>query len=56
MKQTEVVRMGSRDYRWRERKKPRKDAKKVTGVSVLPPTEAVEVIKKRKKERRGEEE
>jgi hypothetical protein len=48
--------MGSRDYRRRERKKPKKDTKKVTGVSVLPPTETVGVVKKAKKERRGQEE
>jgi hypothetical protein len=48
--------MGSRDYIWRERKKPKKDTKKVTGVSVLPPTETVGVVKKAKKERRGQEE
>jgi len=56
LRQTEVLCMGSRDYRWRERKKPKKDAKKVTGVSVLPPTETVEVVKKVKKERRADEE
>lgn len=55
MRQTEVLRMGSRDFRWRERKKPKKDAKKVTGVSVLPPTETVEVVKKVKKERPADE-
>lgn len=56
LRQTEVSCMGSRDYRRRERKKPKKDTKKVTGVSILPPTETVGVVKKAKKERRGQEE
>jgi hypothetical protein len=43
--------MGKRDYRWRERKKPKKDAKKTTGVEILPSPVTVEVIKKGKKER-----
>ena len=47
--------MGKRDYRWRERKKPKKDAKKITSADILPTPVTVEVIKKRKKERPGEE-
>jgi len=38
--------MGTRDYRWREKKKPKKDAKKAISVSVTPPEATiVEVIK-----------
>jgi len=37
--------MGKRDYRWREKKKPKKDAKKIN-ATVLPPAVEVEVIKK----------
>lgn len=48
--------MGKRDYRHRETKKPRKDAKKVSTTTVLQPPVAVEVIRKGKKEREGEEE
>lgn len=47
--------MGKRDYRWRETKKAKKDAKKPSGVKPLPPIVTVEVIKKRKK-RPAEEE
>jgi hypothetical protein len=47
--------MGKRDYRWRERKKPKKDARKTTGVEILPSPVTVEVIKKGKKERPEEE-
>ncbi len=47
--------MGSRDYRRREPKKPKKAAKKPS-VSIASPLEgAVEVIKKGKKEKREEE-
>ena len=46
--------MGSRDYRHKELKKPKKDAKKVTPVSILPTPVNVEVIKKGK--RKEEEE
>ena len=46
--------MGSRDYRHREPKKPKRDAKKVPQVSILKKPVNVEVIKKRKK--REEEE
>ena len=49
--------MGSRDYRWRERKKPKKEAKKLpTAETILPPPMTVEVIKKGKKEPKTEEE
>jgi hypothetical protein len=40
--------MGTRDYRWRERKKSKKDAKKPTTTIITPQVE-VEVIKKGKK-------
>jgi len=43
--------MGKRDYRWRERRKPKKDAKKTTGAEILPSPVTVEVIRKGKKER-----
>ncbi len=50
--------MGSRDYRHKEAKKQKKDAKKITPVTILPPVADVEVIKKGKKVRKetGEEE
>ena len=47
--------MGKRDYRWRERKKPKKDAKKPASTGILPSPMVVEVIKKGKKERPTEE-
>ena len=47
--------MGKRDFRWRETKKPKKDAKKPTASTILPPPTTVEVIKKGKKEPEGEE-
>lgn len=47
--------MGSRDYRRREPKKPKKDAKKLPPVSILPTPVSVEVIKKGKKKRAEEE-
>ena len=47
--------MGKRDYRHRESKKPKKDAKKASVASILPPPIVVETIKKGKKEQ-GEEE
>ena len=40
--------MGSKDYRNRESKKPKKDAKKFTPTTLTPPA-TVEVIKKGKK-------
>ena len=48
--------MGRRDYRHRETKKTKKDAKKVLPATILAPSETVEVIKKRTKERKEEEE
>ncbi|MFH1002782.1 MAG: hypothetical protein V1780_01400 [Chloroflexota bacterium] len=47
--------MGSRDYRHREGKKAKKDAKKVSAEAILPPPMTVEVVKKAKKEPREEE-
>ena len=44
--------MGSRDYRHRERKKTKKDAKKASVTAILPFSTTVEVIKKKKE---GEE-
>ena len=35
------IAMGTRDYRWREKKKTKKDAKKAPVVSVTPPEAAV---------------
>jgi hypothetical protein len=40
--------MGTRDYRWRERKKSKKGAKRPTATIITPQIE-VEVIKKGKK-------
>jgi hypothetical protein len=40
--------MGTRDFRWRERKKAKKGAKKPTTNLIIPQVE-VEVIKKGKK-------
>ncbi len=47
--------MGRRDYRHREPKKPKKDAKKISVDTILPPPATVEVIKKGKKEVKEEE-
>jgi hypothetical protein len=47
--------MGRRDYRHREPKKSRKDAKKVSADTILPSPTTVEVIKKGKKEQKTEE-
>ncbi len=47
--------MGKRDYRHREPKKPKKDARKLPATTILPPPMTVEVIKKAKKERKEEE-
>lgn len=41
--------MGKRDFRWREAKKPKKDAKKAVSVELLSSATTVEVIKKGKK-------
>jgi len=43
--------MGRRDYRHREPKKHKRDAKKISPVSIVPPPMNVEVIKKSKKKR-----
>ena len=47
--------MSRRDYRHRETKKPKKDAKRLPQIGIIPVTANVEVTKKRKK-RGGEEE
>jgi hypothetical protein len=47
--------MGRRDYRHREPKKPKKDAKKILADTILPSPVTVEVIKKGKKEGKEEE-
>jgi len=47
--------MGRRDYRHREPKKPKKDVKKTSVDTILPPPVTVEVIKKGKKEGKEEE-
>jgi hypothetical protein len=43
--------MGRRDYRHREPKKPKKDARKISPVTLIPTPIQVEVIGKRKKKR-----
>ena len=43
--------MGRRDFRRRESKKPKKDARKISAAPILQPPVTVEVIKKGKKER-----
>jgi len=48
--------MGRRDYRHREPKKSKKDARKVSPVTVVPPPVNVEVIEKKKKKREEAEE
>ena len=47
--------MGKRDYRRREPKKPKKDAKKVSVDTILAPPVTVEVVKKVKKKQEAEE-
>ena len=48
--------MGRRDFRHREPRKTKKDAKKIPATpTILPPPTTVEVIKKGKKERKEEE-
>ncbi|MFC1987223.1 hypothetical protein ACFLVH_01590 [Chloroflexota bacterium] len=47
--------MGKRDYRHREPKKTKKDAKKAPTATILPPPMTVEVVKRVKKEREEEE-
>ncbi len=46
--------MGKRDYRHRESKKPKKDAKKTPVTTIIQPPATVEVIKKGKKEKEKE--
>ena len=41
--------MGSRDFRWRETKKPKKGVKRTKTISELLPQAEVEVVKKKKK-------
>ena len=48
--------MGRRDYRHREPKKQKKDTRKVSPVSIIPPPATVEVVKKGKKRREEAEE
>jgi hypothetical protein len=43
--------MGRRDYRHREPKKSKRDARKISPVTIVPPPMTVEVIKKSKKKR-----
>ncbi len=47
--------MGRRDYRHRETKKTKKDARKTSAAPILLPPVTVEVIKKERKEREVEE-
>lgn len=46
--------MGTKDFRWREPKKPKKSAKKPATTIITPPVE-VEVIRKGKKAKPPEE-
>ena len=48
--------MGKRDYRHREPKKQKKDAGKLSPISIVPPPTTVEVVKKGKKGREEAEE
>jgi len=48
--------MGRRDYRHREPKKNKKEAKRISPATILPPPMIVEVVKKGKKKREVEEE
>ncbi len=41
--------MGSRDFKKREAKKPKKDTKKTTTASIFEPVVEVEVVKKKGK-------
>ena len=47
--------MGRRDKRWRETKKPKKDAKKVSVATILPLPVTVEVVRKERKKQEEEE-
>lgn len=48
--------MGKRDYRHRESKKPKKDAKKTPVTTIIQPPATVEVIKKGKQDKEKEKE
>ena len=48
--------MGRRDYRHREPKKAKKEIKKISPTTILPPPMTVEVVKKGKKKQEVEEE
>ena len=48
--------MGRRDYRHRESKKLKKDAKKLSPITILPSPVNVEVVKKGTRTREEEEE
>ena len=48
--------MGRRDFRHREPKKPKRDAKKTLATTILQPPVTVDVIKKGKKEQKEKEE
>ena len=48
--------MGRRDFRRRESKKSKKDAKKVSTAGILQPPMTIETIKKGKKEPKEEDE
>ena len=48
--------MGKRDYRHREPKKSKKDAKKLSPATILPPPATVEVVRKVRKEQIDKEE
>jgi len=48
--------VGRRDYRHREPKKTKKDAKKKSVANILPAPMTVEVVRKKRKEREEEEE
>ena len=46
--------MGSRDYRKREQKKPKKDTRKLSPITITPAPINVEVIRKGKKKEEAE--
>jgi len=48
--------MGRRDYRHREPKKNKREAKRISPTTILPPPMTVEVVKKGKRKREVEEE
>jgi len=48
--------MGRRDFRHREPKKAKKDTKKTSAATILPPPMTVEVARKGKREGKEEEE